>query len=116
MLQGSPMKKLTLSMDPRDIRAARRIADAHRTSISDLFRRLIRAMSPAPATETTRRSSGGTSDGGSEGPLPPATERLSGIIAAPADRSDRELIEEAILEEHGERHGDRHTSRRRDRR
>ena len=90
------MKKLTLSMDPKDIRAARRLADAHRTSISDLFSRLVRAMSGVATAASSDRDRRGALES-----LPPVTRRLSGIIAKQADRTDRELIEEAILDRHG---------------
>jgi hypothetical protein len=82
------MKKLTLSMEEKDIRAARRIAREQGVSISRMFTRLIRLMAgkgPAAAEEE----------------LPPLTRKLSGIVSLPKGKSDRELIEEAILERHG---------------
>ena len=32
--------------------------------------------------------------------LPPITRRLTGIVSLPGDKTDRELIEEALLEKH----------------
>lgn len=83
------MKKLTLSMDEKDIRAARRIAREHGTSISRMFSRLVRMMAkkrPAPP--------------GSED-LPPLTRKLTGIVALPEGKADREIVEDAILARHG---------------
>jgi hypothetical protein len=83
------MKKLTLSMEESDIRAARRIARDHGTSISRMFSRLVRMMDrrrPVPST-------------GEE--LPPLTRRLTGIVALPKGKTDREIIEDAVLARHG---------------
>jgi hypothetical protein len=80
------MKKLTLSMDEKDIRSARRLAREHRTSISSMFSRLVRAMARGKVKA---------------GDLPPQTRKLSGLIALPRRKSERELIEEALLEKHG---------------
>jgi hypothetical protein len=81
-------RKLTLSMDEKDIRAARRLAQSHGTSISGMFSRLVRVMA--------RRAHPSSKAG-----LPPLTRKLSGIISLPKGKSDREIIEEAILERHG---------------
>lgn len=80
------VKKLTLSMDEKDIREARRLASRHGTSISGMFSRLVRAMSPR------RRG---------DEELPPLTRKLAGMVVLPKGKSDRELIEEALLEKHG---------------
>ena len=80
------MKKLTLSMEERDIRAARRLARRYGTSISNMFSRLVRAMARrAPEKDE----------------LPPITRKLTGIVSLPKHKSDRELIEEALIEKHG---------------
>ena len=83
------MKKLTLSMEEADIRAARRIAREHGTSISGMFSRLIRAMMARRRKDNEPQE------------LPPLTRELSGIISLPKGKSDREIIEEAILDRHG---------------
>lgn len=80
------VKKLTLSMDEKDIREARRLAVRQGTSISGMFSRLIRAMSPR------RRG---------DEELPPLTRKLSGLVSLPKGKSDRALVEEALLERHG---------------
>lgn len=83
------MKKLTLSMDEKDIRAARRIARAHGTSISAMFSRLVRMMA------RKRRAPAEGED------LPPLTRKLTGILALPKGKTDREVIEDAVLARHG---------------
>ncbi len=83
------MKKLTLSMDEKDIRAARRIARDHGTSISGMFSRLVRMMA------RKRGAPPGSED------LPPLTRKLTGIVALPEGKSDREIVEDAILAKHG---------------
>jgi len=83
------VKKLTLSMEEADIRAARRIAREHGTSISGMFSRLIRAMMARRRKDNEPQE------------LPPLTRELSGIISLPKGKSDREIIEEAILDRHG---------------
>jgi len=83
------MKKLTLSMDEKDIRAARRIARDHGTSISGMFSRLVRLMA------RRRRAAPGSEE------LPPLTRKLTGIVALPKGKTDREIIEDAVLARHG---------------
>lgn len=83
------MKKLTLSMEERDIRAARRIARDHGTSISGMFSRLVRMMArrrPAPPEGED---------------LPALTRKLTGIVKLPKGKTDREVIEDAVLAKHG---------------
>jgi len=83
------MKKLTLSMEEGDIRAARRIARDHGTSISGMFSKLVRMMArrrPVPPKSEE---------------LPPLTRRLTGIVALPKGKTDREVIEDAALARHG---------------
>jgi citrate lyase beta subunit len=87
-VSGVPlMKKLTLSMDEKDVRTARRLAREHRTSISRMFSRMVRAMS--------RRKPDATDD------LPPITRKALGMIRLPKGKTDRQLIEEALLARHG---------------
>ncbi|MCK6482842.1 MAG: DUF6364 family protein [Phycisphaerae bacterium] len=80
------MKKLTLSMEERDIRTARRLAQQRGTSISKMFSELLRVMA---------RSRRDVRD------LPPITRRLGGVISLPGNKTERELIEEALAERHG---------------
>lgn len=81
------MKKLTLSMEERDIAAARRLARKHGTSISGMFARLVRAMSRRDRRE--------------DDDLPPLTRKALGMIRLPKGKTDRELVEEALLDKHG---------------
>lgn len=83
------MKKLTLSMEESDIRAARRIARDHGTSISGMFSRLVRMM----ARKRHRPPEGEE--------LPPLTRKLTGIVALPKGKTDREIIEDVVLARHG---------------
>jgi hypothetical protein len=80
------MGKLTLSMDPKDIQAAHRLAKRHGTSVSNMFSRLVRAMSRRTPDDEE---------------LPPITRELSGIISWPKGKTERQLIEEALLEKYG---------------
>lgn len=80
------MRKLTLSADDDVIRSAKRLARINRTSVSAMFKRLIRFMS--------RRRDG---DGQTPGPL---TMKASGVAALPKGRNDRAVLEDALLERH----------------
>lgn len=82
------MKKLTLSMDEKDIRLARRLAKEQGTSVSGMFTSILRLMAAKNGN-------------GKKDELPPITRSLTGIIKIPEGKTDRELIEEAILEKHG---------------
>jgi hypothetical protein len=82
------MKKLTLSMEEKDIRAARRIARAHGTSISGMFTRMVRVMSKVREKPT-------------EEELPPLTRKAMGMIKLPEGRTEREVLEDALLDKHG---------------
>jgi len=79
------MKKLTLSLEENDIRAARRIAREHGTSISCMFSRLIRVMARRRRAETE------------DAELPPLTRKLTGIVALPKGETDREITEEGAV-------------------
>jgi hypothetical protein len=82
------MAKLTLSMDEKDIRAARRLAKEQGTSISGMFTQLVRFM-------VAKNGKSGEEE------LPPLTRKLTGIIKIPKGKSDRQIIEDALLERHG---------------
>ena len=80
------MGKLTLSMGDGDIQDAKELAAAGGTSLSAMFTRYIRALVKSRKAPKD---------------LPPVTKRLSGIVSLPSNKTDRELIEEAIEERHG---------------
>lgn len=80
------MKKLTLSAEPEIIENAREIAEQTGTSVSSMFERFVRLM-----TEQRHTSR----------PLGTITRKASGLISLPRGKSDRQLIEDALLEKHG---------------
>ncbi len=80
------MKKLTLSATPEVIRQARELARRNGTSVSSMFERFIRALA---VREETKR------------PLGPITRNATGLIAMPADESERAVLEDALLEKQG---------------
>jgi hypothetical protein len=80
-----PVKKLTLSSDPEVIAEAHRLAEQSGTSISSMFERFIRHLAGWKSSTVT---------------LGPLTRKATGMIAMPKDRSDREILEEALLEKY----------------
>lgn len=79
------MSKLTLSADPEVIDLAKKIAALNGTSVSDLFSQFIRSLDA----------------GGKPSKLAPLTRRATGIIRLPRGKSDRKLIEHALVERYG---------------
>ena len=82
------MTKLTLSMDERLVVTAKRLAKRHKTSVSAMLANMVRAM----AAQEQRKP---------EIPADSITAQLTGIIKAPADKPDHELLAEALLERYG---------------
>jgi|WetSurMetagenome_2_1015567.scaffolds.fasta_scaffold329416_2 hypothetical protein len=80
------MKKVTLSADPQIIQQAKDLAAENHTSMSSMFERFIRHL----VARRTPKSS-----------LGPIARRASGIIALPAGRSGRQVLEDALLTRHG---------------
>ena len=80
------MKKLTLSADPDVIEEARELAEQTGTSVSSMFERLVRLLA------IQRRNAR---------PIGPITRKASGMIALPKGQSEREVLEDALLEKHG---------------
>jgi hypothetical protein len=80
------MKKLTLGVDPQVIEEARTLADEAGTSVSSMFERFVRLLAGQ------RHSSK---------PIGPLTRKATGIITLPKGRSDKEVLEDALLEKHG---------------
>jgi hypothetical protein len=85
-LENAAMKKLTLSADPDVIEEAREMAEQAGTSVSSMFERFVRLLAQ-------RRHA--------ERPIGPLARKASGMIALPKGRSERQLIEDALLEKHG---------------
>ena len=77
------MTKLTLSADDEVVAQAKRLAKESGTSVSSMFARFV-----AAAASVRSRC----------GEPAPLTRRATGIVALPAGRSDRELVEEALAE------------------
>lgn len=82
------MKKLTLSVDEETIKQAKRLAAERGTSVSAMFSRLVRAMAHKPGQEIE---------------IGPITRRATGLAKLPPDKTDRELLQEALEEKYGAR-------------
>ena len=80
------LTKLTLNADRKIVQKAKKLAREQRTSVSGLFDRFVRSV---------------TSDSGTR-PVGRLTVKATAVIALPrASRSDRQLLEDALLERHG---------------
>ena len=80
------MKKLTLSADPEVIEQAKRLADETGTSVSSLFERLVRLLA--------RKRPG-------KKPLGRITRKATGLVALPRDKSEKDVLAEALAEKYG---------------
>ena len=76
------LKKLTLSAPEEVIEEAKRVAAQSGTSVSAMFTRLLTAAARAVSADRAA--------------LGPVTRQATGIVRLPADRSDRDLLEEAL--------------------
>ncbi|MFO7897881.1 MAG: DUF6364 family protein [Planctomycetota bacterium] len=79
------MKKLTLSADEQVIKTAKRLAKENGTSVSAMFARLIDGL--ADRRDRTRGI-----------PTGPIAAKASGVIRLPDGKTDREVLEDALLE------------------
>ena len=80
------MTKLTLSADAKVVEKAKRLAAEQQTSVSAMFGRFVRSVT----TETP-----------GDKPLGPLTRKATGLITLPRAKTDRQLLEDALLEKHG---------------
>jgi hypothetical protein len=80
------MKKLTLNADPEVIEQARRLAKAQGTSVSSMFARIVRFLA--------RRD-------GERPPIGRLTRKASGLVKLPPGKSEREILEDALIEKYG---------------
>jgi hypothetical protein len=80
------MTKLTLSADKDLIQEAKRLADREGTSLSSMFSRFLRAI---------LRSRRGTEEPG------PVTGKATGLVKLPPNKTDRELLQDALSERYG---------------
>lgn len=81
------MPKLTLSADKNVIEKAKRIAEDRGTSVSAMFSQFVESI--AADTESAGLKLG------------PMTRRAIGLAKLPADKTDRQLIEQALVERFG---------------
>ena len=82
------MPKLTLNADAEIIEKAKRLADARGVSVSAMFSQFVDSLA--------------REEGKGEERLGPLTRKAIGLVKLPSDRTDRELIEEAMAERFGE--------------
>lgn len=80
------MKKLTLSADEQVIRDAKRLASESGTSVSSMFERFVRSQS-------RRRKPAN--------PVGPIARKATGVISMPANRTDREVLADALIKKYG---------------
>ncbi len=80
------MTKLTLSADKGLIEEAKELAAKEGTSLSSMFSRFLRAVLAGRRKHPQA------------GPL---TRKATGLVKLPANKSDRELLEEALADKHG---------------
>jgi Family of unknown function (DUF6364) len=80
-----PLTKLTLSADKALIKQAKELAVREGTSLSSMFSRFLRAVL---AGNHKKHRPG------------PVTRRATGLAKLPANKSDRELLEDALAEKY----------------
>ncbi len=80
------MKKLTLTADAEVIAQAHQVAAETGTSVSSMFARIVRLL--AHPRKGARH-------------LGPLTRKASGMIALPAGKSERQILEDSLLEKYG---------------
>jgi len=78
--------KLTLSADPATVAVAKQMAARRHTSVSSMFARFIKAIQDAPTEAVS---------------IGPITQRASGLVKLPKQKTDRELIEDALTSRYG---------------
>jgi len=80
------MKKLTLSADESVIREAKNLASESGTSVSSMFERFVRSLS-------RRRKP--------VRPVGPIARKATGVIRLPAGKSERAVLEDALIDKYG---------------
>jgi hypothetical protein len=80
------MKKLTLTAEAKVIGMAKKLARARGTSVSAMFSQLIRAIGEKRPREAES--------------IGPITRRLTGIAKSPRGKSDRQILEDAVLKKY----------------
>ena len=77
--------KLTLSIQKQTVKDIKRLAKEQGTSVSAMFERFARAV----ATDRKTRH-----------PIGPLTKSVSGILKSPKNKTDRALLEDALMEKY----------------
>ncbi len=80
-------RKLTLSASEAVIRVAKRIAAENNSSVSAMFTRIVNGLAQSGVDP--------------EAQLGPITLRATGIVSLPRNRTDRELLEDALEDKYG---------------
>jgi len=80
------MTKLTLSAEADLIVDAKRWASSRRTSVSGMFARFLRSIEQIERDPSA--------------PIAPLTRQATGLLNFPMNRSDRELVEDALSDKH----------------
>ena len=81
------MTKLTLSAETDLIADAKQWASSHRTSVSGMFARFLRSIEQIERDESAQ--------------IGPLTRQATGLLNVPKNRSDQELLEDALFDRHG---------------
>lgn len=80
------MTKLTLSMTEEDVETAKRLAKERGTSVSAMVTSYVRGVAAARRKPFK---------------VGPITRKATGLVRLPSDKSDRDLITEALMEKYG---------------
>ena len=78
--------KLTLSAEREVVKKVKRLAQEQGTSVSAIFDRFARSITSSPAEPR---------------PIGRITRKASGMVSLPKSKTDRQLLEEALLERYG---------------
>lgn len=81
------MPKLTLSINEEVIEQVKHIAEERGTSVSAIFTQFVNAISKGASPRKQRSA--------------PLTRKAIGLVKLPKNKTDRELIEEALSERYG---------------
>jgi len=81
------MPKLTLSADKDVIDKAKQLAETRGTSVSAMFSQFVESLTSAETSGPER--------------LAPLTRKAIGLVNLPTNKTDRELIEAALVERYG---------------
>jgi hypothetical protein len=76
--------KMVLSADRELLDKAKQMAEKRNTTVSEMFARFLQALTDL--------------EGGPHEALGPITRRAAGLVTLPEDRSDKELVADALAE------------------